>query len=73
MAKFNTVTLELGGGEEREILIPQNATVSDAVSSGAFGSTAGASFLVNGSPADINQELQDGDLVSLMPKSGKQG
>lgn len=71
-SKNMTIVLEIGGETQRKS-VPLGGTVSDLYAEGHFGSLTFDSLLVNGGSVTGDDILEDGDVVSQIPKSGKQG
>lgn len=66
------VTIELGG-EMITTEVPEGSTVQALIENGHLRGINAASTRLNGSPAAPSTPLRNGDSVSQVPKSGKQG
>ncbi|KKN80409.1 hypothetical protein LCGC14_0330020 [marine sediment metagenome] len=61
------------GGEVVDTQVPENSTVQALIEDGHLRGIKACTTRVNGSPATPNTPLQNGDQVSQIPRSGKQG
>jgi len=61
------------GGETVETNVPEGSSVSALIEDDHLRGVAVASTRVNGRPATGSTPLNDGDQVSQVPTSGKQG
>lgn len=66
------VTIELGG-EMITTEVPEGSTVQALIENGHLRGINAATTRLNGAPASVNSPLQDGDEVTQVPKSGRQG
>jgi len=73
--EFIKVTLELGGGEEQDVTLPEGATIASMRRSGFI--TGEGTVLLNGEPISRSREadctVYGGNTVSVLPVSAKQG
>lgn len=67
-----TITLKIGG-ETRQKVVPINGTVKMLMEAGFFDDLDREGLIVNGGPVGDDDVLNEGDEVTQMPKSGKQG
>lgn len=72
MAKQIKVTIEMGS-EIITTSVDEGATVQALIEDGHLRGIEAASTRLNGAPASPGTPLQDGDSVSQVPKSGRQG
>ncbi len=72
MANQITVTIEMGS-EIIRTTVDEGSTVQALIEDGHLRGIESASTRLNGAPAASSTPLQDGDSVSQVPKSGKQG
>lgn len=71
---LSKVFVEVGGGEEREVLVPQGATIQALIDSRALPApNPGNSIFLNGSVASASSILREGDVVAIQAKSATQG
>ena len=61
------------GGEYVDTQVPEDSNVQALIEDGHLRGITASSTQVNGEPATPNTPLQNGDQVSQIPKSGKQG
>ncbi len=61
------------GGEFVDTQVPEDSNVQALIEDGHLRGITTSSTRVNGEPATPNTPLQNGDQVSQIPKSGKQG
>ena len=61
------------GGEYLQAYVPEGATIKALITDGHLRGINVASTRVNGSPAEDETILENGDSVSQVPRSGKQG
>lgn len=66
------VTIERGG-ERLETQVPEGSTIQVLIDNGHLRGITAASPRLNGEAATSQTPLQNGDSVSQVPKSGKQG
>lgn len=72
-SNFVKVIVEKGGGEEVEVVVPKGITLAGAIEGGALKDAEGQSILINGTPAAMSNVLNEGDVISFVVKSAKQG
>lgn len=65
------VSLSFGGGDEREVTVPELGTVQYLIDQGII--ARGATVMLNGIAASPQAQLREGDELEVVPKSGKQG
>lgn len=71
MAKI-LVTIERGG-ESTTTECDEGCNIQALIEDGHLRGVAVANTRVNGAPAEVNTPVRDGDTVSQVPKSGRQG
>ncbi len=72
MSKSIRISIERGG-EVVETNVPEGSSVSALIEDDHLRGIAVASTRVNGRPATASTQLNEGDAVSQVPTSGKQG
>lgn len=70
--QFWGVTERLAGGPSRRIVLPERATVADAVAAlaqdrGLAGELARCAYAVGDDMVDLQHPLRDGDQVAVLP------
>lgn len=72
---FNKITFTpSGASDSKEVYVEEDTTVEEYLAeSEGITSFKNVTILINGSPADLEAELQNGDDITLQPKKTDSG